>query len=155
MSRWSLFLRLSIFILHEIWYFLLLILLDWVMLYAKIKWWKTKTCNGAPWSIFSTFRYLFHQYGISLTGLFFTHSLRILSSIDWHSNKFKICSGPRNPVNPAPPAPPVAGLWWKINFKEKGWKNKVGFGWMLDCLKIFGMMFTYQKCVITYQSKIR
>jgi hypothetical protein len=61
----------------------------------------TKTCNGAPWSIFSTFRYLFHQYGINLTGLFFTYSLRILSSTDWHSNNFKICSVTSNPVNPA------------------------------------------------------
>ncbi len=54
-----------------------------------------------PWSIFSTFRHLFHQYGINLTRFFFTYSLRILSSIDWHSNNFKICSGTRNPVNPA------------------------------------------------------
>jgi hypothetical protein len=38
--------------------------------------------TGPGDQLFSTFRNLLNQHGINLTGFFFTHGLRILSSID-------------------------------------------------------------------------
>ncbi len=98
------FLRVCVFVFHNI-------MKLWECVCEKTFLLVCRDLQWAPWSIFSTFRHLFHQYGINLTRFFFTHNLRILSSIDCHSNNFKIFSGTRNAVNPAPaPAQPVAGL---------------------------------------------